>query len=198
MYCAGTIRLNKLHETPELFDKSTLRNMQRGDYLHQTKNSITVTVWRDNRHIHLISNAYPVSGDSTVLRKTKNSGVVNQIPCPPVIRGYNKYMGGVDQNDQKRSYYSINRRSKRWWLRIIWHFLDVAVVNAHCLYIKNKEQVFHPLLISQISMDLLAFRTALIHSFCDGFTSRVSAGHQLPLPLTHFLQAIIVLCMSAL
>ena len=176
VFCAGTVRVNKLQATPELLDKTTLKNMQRGDYLYRTKQNVTVTVWKDNRHIHMISNAYPVSGDTTVKRKRKTDGVVEQVPCPSVICGYNKFMGGVDQNDQKRAYYSINRKSKRWWLRIFLYFLDVAVVNAHCLYIKNRKQTFHPPLVSQSCMDLLAFRTALIHSFCDGFTSRKSVG----------------------
>ena len=108
MFCAGIIRLNELHLTPEL-DKSILENMQRGGYQHRTKESVIVTVWRDNRFIHLtmnrfinlISNAYPVSGDTTVARKCKTDGVVEQVACPPVICGYNSFMGGVDQNDHK-------------------------------------------------------------------------------------------------
>ena len=109
-------------------------------------------------------------------RKRKQDGVVEQVTCPPVLPGYDKFMGGVDQNDQKKSYYAINRRSQRWWLRIFWHFLDVAVVNAHCLYLENRECAFHPPLLPQPPMDLLAFRCALIHSFCDGFTARKPTG----------------------
>ena len=150
--------------------------MQRGDYQCRSKRSVTVTVWRDTRHIHLVSNAYPVSGDTTVARKRKTDGVVEQVSCPPVICGYNTFMGGVDKNEQKRSYYCINRKSKRWWMRIFWHFLDVAVVNAHCLYIENNKLSFHPPLLFHRCMDLLAFRTALIHSFCDGYSSRKCVG----------------------
>ncbi len=77
--------------------------MARGDFLFRTKGSVAVTVWRDNKEIFLVSNAYPVSGDLTVPRKHKEDGVVEQVPCPPVLPGYNQYMGGVDQNDQKKS-----------------------------------------------------------------------------------------------
>ena len=129
--------------------------------------------------------------ETTVPRKRKEDGVVEQIRCPPVVPGYNKYMGGVDQNDQKKSYYAISRKSRRWWLRIFWHFLDVAVVNAHCLYLENKKRAFHPPLLLQPSLDILAFRCSVIHSLCDGFTSRKPTGRPLtvtscPLPLgTH-------------
>ena len=97
IFCAGTIRLNKLSATPDLVDKAVLRDMQRGDYQCRSKRSVTVTVWRDTRHIHLVSNAYPVSGDTTVARKRKTDGVVEQVSCPPVICGYNTFMGGVDK-----------------------------------------------------------------------------------------------------
>ena len=84
--------------------------------MFQSKGTITPTVWKDNKDIHLISNAFPVSGEVTVPRKRKADGVVERVPCPPVLPGYNMFMGGVDLNDQKKSYYSVNRRSRRWWL----------------------------------------------------------------------------------
>ena len=85
-------------------------------------------------------------------------------------------MGGVDVNDQKKSYYAISRKSRRWWLRLFWHFLDVATVNAHCLYLENRARALHPPLLPQPSLDVLAFRSTLIHTMCDGFTSRKPTG----------------------
>jgi len=176
IFCVGTIRTNKLKATSELLNKGMLQTMERGDYMFQTKGSVAVTVWKDHKEIYLISNAYPVSGDQTVPRKRKEDGVVEEVPCPPALPGCNKFMGGVDQNDQKKSYYAISRKSRRWWLRIFWHFLDVAVVNAHCLYLENRQRVFHPPLLPHPPMDVLAFRCALIHAFCDGFTARKPTG----------------------
>ncbi len=149
--------------------------MKKGEYMYRTKGSDAVHVWKDRKEIYLISNAYAVSGDVTVPRK-RDDGTVEQIACPPVLPGYNRYMGGVDNNDQKASYYRISRKSRRWWLRIFWHFLDVAVVNAHCLYVENRRLAFHPPFLPQPAMDVLAFRSALIHAFCDGFTARMPTG----------------------
>ncbi len=175
-FCVGTVRTNKLNNLPDLIDKGTLKAMDRGRFMWRAKENVVGTVWKDNKDIYLISNAYPVSGDTTVPRKRKNDGVVEQILCPPALSGYNKFMGGVDLNDQKKAYYAISRKSRRWWLRIFWHFLDVAVVNAHCLYQENRERAFHPPLLPQPSLDGLAFRSSLIHAMCDGFTSRKPTG----------------------
>ena len=61
---AGTVRRNKLHATPELVDKATLQTMDGGDYIFQTKGNVPVTVWKDNKEIHLISDAYLTHGGS--------------------------------------------------------------------------------------------------------------------------------------
>ena len=87
VFVAATVRRNKLHATPELLDKGTLWTMERGDYIFRTKGNVAVTVWKDSKEIHLISNAYPVSGEMTVSRKRKTDGVVEQVSCPPVLPG---------------------------------------------------------------------------------------------------------------
>ncbi len=99
IFCAGTVRTNKLAAIPDLLDKATLKHMNRGNFMFRTKGSVTVTVWTDRKDIFQMSNAYPVTGDL----KRKEDGVVEQVPCPPVLPGY-KFMGRVDQNDQKKSY----------------------------------------------------------------------------------------------
>ena len=41
-----------------------------------------------------------------------------------------KYMGGVDRNDQMRSYSSIRLRSNKYYKYLFWALLDVSVTNA--------------------------------------------------------------------
>ena len=42
-------------------------------------------------------------------------------------------MGGVDKNDQLKSYYSIICRSKKWWPRISFELMDRCIVNSFLL-----------------------------------------------------------------
>ena len=94
--------------------------------------------------IYLLSNAYPSSSADTVQRKQKDGAII-AVQAPPMLIGYNKYMGGVDRSDQMKSYYGLNRKSKRWTLRLIW---DVAVCNAYCLYKANLHAAWHPTIIA--------------------------------------------------
>ena len=42
-------------------------------------------------------------------------------------------MGGVDRNDEMKSYYAIRFRSRKWWHRVFFELLDRCVVNGHIL-----------------------------------------------------------------
>jgi hypothetical protein len=43
-------------------------------------------------------------------------------------------MGHVNKADMLKSCYEIDRKSKRWWLRIFWYFIDVTIVNTFTLF----------------------------------------------------------------
>ena len=45
-------------------------------------------------------------------------------------------MGYVDKADMLKSLYGLDRKSKKWWHRIVFHFLDVALVNSYII-LKN-------------------------------------------------------------
>ena len=44
---------------------------------------------------------------------------------------YNQFMGGVDRSDELLSYYGFSHRTVR---RVVFHLLDMAIVNSYVLY----------------------------------------------------------------
>jgi len=50
------------------------------------------------------------------------------------IDTYNKYMGGVHLLDSMLGYYRINIRSKKYYMKIFYHLIDLCVVSAWLLY----------------------------------------------------------------
>lgn len=101
-------------------------------------------------------------GNDTVGRRQRD-GTVIQVPSAPVVKTYNKNMGGVDLNDQMRGYYMAGRKSKKWWRCLMWFFVDVAIVNA---YILEKLSPHHR------SRTQLAFRLDLVKSLIGNFSAR--------------------------
>ena len=43
-------------------------------------------------------------------------------------------MGGVDKNDQMKSYYGINISGKKWWTRVFFDLIDRAIFNGKVLF----------------------------------------------------------------
>ena len=60
---------------------------------------------------------------------------------PSAMVIYNKSMGGFNLLGGLLSYYCILVRSKKWYHRLIWHFLDVSVVQAWLLHRKDSDSV---------------------------------------------------------
>lgn len=81
----------------------------------------------------LLSNFHDPKDTDLVQRREKN-GSVSMIPCPKVLKDYNQNMNCVDKLDQNKKSCQIDRKSKKWWHRIFFHFLDIAVVNSHIIY----------------------------------------------------------------
>ena len=68
-----------------------------------------------------------------VSRKQKD-GTSIQVKSPQSVVLYNKYMGGVDHNDQLRGYYHVCLKCRKYYKYIFWSMFDLAVTNAYILY----------------------------------------------------------------
>ena len=56
---------------------------------------------------------------------------------PQCIVDYNNNMGSVDRQDAVLQPYSTARKSMKWYKKLLFHLLQVALLNAHVLYSKS-------------------------------------------------------------
>jgi len=89
----------------------------------------------DKKEVFVASNYFDPEVSEEVTRGKKD-GTRIRITCPLPIVQYNKYMGGVDLSDQKTKYYTIDRKSKRNWMRIFFRFLGISLISS-LIYYKN-------------------------------------------------------------
>ena len=89
---------------------------------------------------------------------------------PAVISCYNKFMNGVDVNDQYRSYYPVGAQSKKWWKYLAWFFVNISIVNNFIL--KNLQTD------RRRRLKHLDFRLALARQLISTYNSykRISSG----------------------
>ena len=53
---------------------------------------------------------------------------------PSLVREYNHFMNGVDKCDQFINYYAIGRKSMKWWRKVFFRLVELAIVNSTVLY----------------------------------------------------------------
>ncbi|XP_050057150.1 uncharacterized protein LOC126550159 isoform X6 [Aphis gossypii] len=126
----GTVNSNRKN-LPKLSDD---KKMMRGDFDWNTSNTnITMCKWRDKRSVHLLSSRSLPQEPISVKRKQKDGTIIN-VPCPQVLVDYNKNMNYVDNFDRLKGDYSLDRKSIKWYMRLVFHFVDCAITNAFIIH----------------------------------------------------------------
>jgi hypothetical protein len=150
IYACGTVRPNRIG-LPKLAND---KDLKRGEFAFRTSDQgIAYFKWRDNRCVYLLSNYH---GTETVnIKRTQKDGTRIDVQAPTVVRDYNSHMGGVNKADMLRSLYDRNKRSKKWWHRLFFAMIEMALVNSFVIYsdlygkiplIEFKRKVAHGLL----------------------------------------------------
>ena len=112
---------------------------------------ISLVKWMDTKAVSFISNFELPSHEVPIYRKNKD-GSTTVVSGPSVASSYRNHMGAVDKADMLKSLYEIDRKSHKWWHRIFFHFLDVAVVNASITFKQMSDE----------SMTLKTFKRRII------------------------------------
>lgn len=116
------------------------KEMEHGDYdFLTTVTGIVAVRWKDKKAINLVSN-HDTTEPATVNRK-QHDGSNKVVPCPSLVKEYNAHMGYVDKADMLKTCYAIDRKSKKWWHRLFFHFLDTTVVNAFVIFTTNSSDM---------------------------------------------------------
>ncbi|GFT17592.1 chimeric ERCC6-PGBD3 protein [Nephila pilipes] len=112
--------------------------MERGHSMEFVGNyndvEISVTAWKDNKTVIMASTFAGEKPLGKVMRYDKKIKNRVEITWPHIIEEYNKHMGGVDLLDSIIARHKILMRSKKWYMRIFFHLLDLVIVNAWLLH----------------------------------------------------------------
>lgn len=168
---AGTVRKNRLGKCP-LEAKKVMNKQPRGysaEYV--TSDDVVVVVWKDNNDVSVASNFVGIGHQEDVKRwdKTKREHIF--VKQPEIVAKYNRSMGGVDKMDFLLSLYRTKIRSKKWTLRAIFHFVDLAVCNSWIEYLRENAQTPRSKLL-----DLLHFRLQIAEALISSVPNARKRG----------------------
>lgn len=163
IYSCATTRANRKDFPKDLAANNPhVKRLKQGEALFRRKNNVIATTWKDKKLVHFISTESNPVGNESVNRKQRD-GTIVQVPTVPVVKTYNKSMGGVDLHDQLRGYYALGTKSRKWWRYLFWFCIDLSIVNAFILEQKA---------INHRSRTQLKFRVELAKNLIGDFTSR--------------------------
>lgn len=159
----GTARLNRLQGLT-MPTKKEFQKEGRGAMCEKTTKiedvKISAVSWCDNQIVTLVSTyvgSQPIVEKKRFFRSQKTYMV---IPCPKSVDVYNSNMGGVDLLDSMLGYYRISTKSKKYYMKIFYHMIDLCVVNAWILYRRVYPDTYillldFKLLISEVLCEVL-------------------------------------------
>lgn len=129
-HCTGTIRKNRKTFPKEVSEKK----LKKGETVAKYANGVMIGKWKDKRDVTYISNEF----ENNIAETTNKRGDVTSKPLP--IIQYNKFMAGIDKQDQMLAYYPCERKTIRWPTKIFAHILQLIMSNSHFLYNKYSGQ----------------------------------------------------------
>lgn len=131
----GTVKSNR-KGMPTLNSK-----LEKGEVQAVHNLSWLVIKWKDKKDVYMITTVHELKFCAT---GKKHYLTKENIIKPICVIDYNKNMGGIDNIDRQLSITESIRKSLKWYRKLFFHLLDLALINAHALYNIENEQLFFP------------------------------------------------------
>ncbi|XP_068205172.1 piggyBac transposable element-derived protein 4-like [Palaemon carinicauda] len=95
--------------------------------------------WKDKRDVIMCSTYH--TARTTQHRRVMKGNLEQVIEKPVMVSAYTSNMGGVDRADHYISSYCFLQKSMKWWRKVYFFLLEVAIVNSfilHRIHMKSK------------------------------------------------------------
>lgn len=132
-YITGTMRRNRKEIPIKIKEKLGV-----GHQCYMRKGELLMLSYREKKSqknpVLLLSTKYKAK----TIEKVKNwNGKEVKKQKPEVIDRYNMYMGGIDTNDMMLYCYLDERRTFKYWRKVVFNIIARMVLNSYLLYKEN-------------------------------------------------------------
>ena len=105
-------------------------------------NNISILKVFNRKAVTLMSTVYNSKNTDTGKKHFQTKETIQK---PLIMIKYNKYMGGVDANDQLLKYSHFSKRTIKWWKKVFFRMLNIFMVDAFILWkehLKKKSEAY--------------------------------------------------------
>ena len=107
------------------------KKVEKSNVCTMKNKNLIITKYHDRKIVYLMSTIENATLMPSGKVNPKNGGALQR---PSLVVTYDKYMGGVDHSDQMVSYATFNSRTLKWWKRVFFHVVSLAVLNSYLVY----------------------------------------------------------------
>ena len=139
-FMSGTLQKGRRNVSGNLTINNP-RRRKRGYKQRIMSGPILALSWLDNKPVYVQSTtrkphySLGISEENAVVKQRGGARGVD-VACPPLLHDYDIRMSEIDFNDQPRKFYSLGKRSYRWYSCAFLYMLKVALYNSHILVIR--------------------------------------------------------------
>ncbi|XP_043473692.1 piggyBac transposable element-derived protein 4-like [Leptopilina heterotoma] len=135
MGLCGTVKSNR-KGLPKMESK-----LQRGEVEAAHTVCWLLIKWMDKKEVYMITTVHELDFCAT---GKKNFRTNEDIVKPTCVVEYNRNMGGIDNIDRQLSLTESVRKSMKWYRKLFFHLMDLALTAAYSLYKMNNEYLSFP------------------------------------------------------
>lgn len=134
IFAVGTVRVTR-KDLPDIVKKSQPKHLrlEKNQFAAVTAKPITAIKWLDTRDVNILTTAHHPT-DTVYVKRTQKDGTKKEVLIPTAIAQYTLTMGGVDHFDHFRSSYPINRKCRKFWMRLFFFMFDASIINSYITY----------------------------------------------------------------
>uniref|UniRef100_A0A8B9HAU7 Si:ch211-255f4.7 n=1 Tax=Astyanax mexicanus TaxID=7994 RepID=A0A8B9HAU7_ASTMX len=165
MYVTGTVKKNRVAAAVQkLPTNERLRKDGMGFSAQVTTKDgkICVVKWYDNKPVLMMSSVHAREPEDNCQRWNKKLKQYVTISRPNIVSEYKSKTRGVELADRMMSCYHMSGSTKKWTLRMLMYFTDLALANSWLLYRKDLTERGTP---KKSIMQFLEFRMEVATTF---------------------------------
>lgn len=109
--------------------------LQRGNcFVVTSDDNLTVVQWTNSKLVHTISTYAGALPEDIIQRFYRKEKRKDNVIRSFGIQEYNTFLRGVNLMDKLIAHYPHGFKNKKWYLRFVFNFLNVSIINSWIIY----------------------------------------------------------------